>query len=162
MRLAEAYQWALTEDGVRTGREYMDRPMMIENELMLLYSKMDAVRDSMRSALSMTGSKGHNLPGDKTGETASRLCDLESQIEQKLLSLSGIRREREILLSEVDDFDARLALRCHCLEQLSGAAAAKKLHMDERQYYRKLRLGYSLIAMQLAIRDQHMAKQQTT
>lgn len=151
MKLKEAYHWAQTEEGIQAGRAYMEKPRMMENQLTILYARMDKVRDSMESALSYGNRSGSGAPGDKTGQIASRLCDLEEEIEGLLHALAKVRAEREKRLQEIEDLTCRVALRYHFMEQMTAVAAARRMHMDERQYFRVLRKGYTLVAMQLAL-----------
>lgn len=157
MNLWEAHAWAQTEEGLRAARYFLEWPKRAENRLTLLYAKADHLREKIRPAYCIRETTGSSGRKDKVGELAVRLADIERETEALLHALSKALKRRQQMIDAVEMEDLRQALRYHYLEHMTCTAAAMRMYIDERQYFRKLRQGCIQIALQLAQQSDWMA-----
>lgn len=158
MNLWEAYIWAQTEEGLQAARHFLEWPKRAENRLTILYARADSLREKVYSPYYIRETPGGAGQADRVGELAVRLADIETETETLLHLLTEAVRRRKAMIDEVDREDVRQALHYHYLDHMSSTAASMRMHMDERQYFRKLRQGCVQIAMQLALDEEWMAQ----
>lgn len=138
MTAEEAWAWAFSEEGVRRGRAYMQAPRQVENRLSLLYARADALRE------------GRARVGAGRTREEEMLC-VEQETEEALHLLSAMRREREALLDAMVDREVSRALKMYYLEGVSAVAAARRMYVDERSFFRRLHRGCGMAALALAL-----------
>ena len=78
------------------------------------------------------------------------LC-VEQETEEALHLLSAMRREREALLDAMADREVSRALKMYYLEGMSAVAAARRMYVDERSFFRRLHRGCGMAALALAL-----------
>ena len=60
-------------------------------------------------------------------------------------------REREALLDAMADREVSRALKMYYLEGVSAVAAARRMYVDERSFFRRLHRGCGITALALAL-----------
>lgn len=151
MKVSEAYAYAQTPEGLKAAKAFMDRPRLLENRLTLLYARMDALRDKMYPGGSLDGMPRASGHGDKTGRIASKMCELEEETEKTLHALALARERRKRLLQDLPEGESRQALTLLYLENLSSLAAADRMYLEQRQFFRHVNRGLVHVAMRLAM-----------
>ncbi|MBR6524377.1 MAG: hypothetical protein IKT57_00230 [Clostridia bacterium] len=154
MNIAQAYAWGKTKEGVRAARLFMDRPRMIENRLTLVFARMDRLRERIAPVMYAEAVRAGTASGDRTGQLASQLCDLECEAEKLLHELTIVRKLRKEILEALPDNEAGQAVGLIYLEHLTQLAASRRMFMDERQFVRRLRQGMELVATHLKMREE--------
>lgn len=153
MKVDAAYAWAHTREGVRAARALMDKPRMIENRLVVCYARLDVLKDKLPPSYRLRPDPARTGPGDKTGSLAARIADLEREIEGLLQELVRVQAARKMLINDIPDQELRQALTYMYLDGLTSVAAAGRMYIEERQYFRKVQKGLSQVAMRMAMEE---------
>lgn len=153
MKVEAAYAWARTKEGIRAARALMDKPRMIENRLVVCYARLDMLKDKMPASYRLKADHAKTAPGDKTGGLAARIADLETEIEGLLHELSCVTAARKKLIAQIPDAELRQALTYMYMDGLTPVAAAGRMYMEERQYFRKVQKGLTQVAMHMAMEE---------
>ena len=67
------------------------------------------------------------------------------------ITVNAMRREREALLDAMADREVSRALKMYYLEGMSAVAAARRMYVDERSFFRRLHRGCGMAALALAL-----------
>lgn len=137
-------QYALSEQGMRDTKAFLQRSGEIENELALMHARMDQWR-KRKALLSADGPSCR-----EKDELLSEMAATETAILNAYHALIQVEKDAETLIRRLPERNHRMVLELHYLHHLSFIAVAEKMHMDERHVYRVFKKAVEMASLHRA------------
>lgn len=149
MTAEEKMAFAFSPDGQRAAREYLSRLRALDVMIALKHSHADDLREKSRRVTRAMDALSFGGQGDRVGEAAAQLADLEREILADYSALLSQRQEIESTIRRVPNETQRTVLEMRYIDGMPFFRIAMALHYDERTVYRYHQKALSHAALYL-------------
>ena len=141
-----------TPENVAAARDFLSAALRLDALIAVKLARLDMLRDrAQRMGRALDGLPGGSGTGDRVGNAAAELADMEEDVRRDYAAL--LRRQKRIgaVIRAVPDEIQSAVLEMRYLQGMPFHRIAAALHYDERQIYRFHQRGVGHVAVQLAL-----------
>ena len=147
-----ALKYAQSKEGLCAARDFLSAALRMDAMIALKHARLDDLREKrerisriIASALPSAGT------GDRVGETAAEIADLENEVLRDYSALVARQKQIGDAIRRVPDPRQSGILEMRYLRGLPFFRIAMDMHYDERQIYRLHKKALEYVALRIAL-----------
>ncbi len=152
-------QRARSQEGVDMAREYLSRAKRLNNEIAVMHSRIETLRERSRRVATLSlACAARSGTGDPVGEAAQLIADLESKVLEKYCRLTSLEREIGEVIARLGSDKHRIILHMHYVDGVSLPVVAMRLCFEESNIYKLHRKALTLVALILLTEEENFVE----